>query len=179
MEVRIEGSATWRQLNAKFRKAANGKDVRRALTKSLQASAKPAVRDVKEAVLKVQSRGVSGGGSKRREASYRIRHPKGRVRAFGLRQTVSRLVTSRMKYSGIKVGLEVRVNAREMPNKQRRLPYYLDGQGRWRHPLFGDRDKWYGQTGQPYFEKTLKQHTPRVRQDAVDAVTTALKELQE
>lgn len=178
MEVRVEGSSTWRDLNAKFKKAANGKVVRRALTKSLRESAKPAVRDVKEAVLKVQSKGIGGGGSKRRHASYRIRHPKGRVRTFGLRQTIARLVTSRMKYSGIKVGLEVRVNSAEMPNKQRRLPYYLDGQGRWRHPYFGNRDRWYGQTGQPYFAKTLKEHTPRVRQAAVDAVTQALKELE-
>lgn len=179
MEVRIEGSTTWRALNARLKKAVNGKDVRRALTKSLQASAKPAVRDVKEAVMHVQSRGVAGGGTRRREASYRVRRPKGRVRAFGLRATIARLVTSRMKYSGIKVGLEVRVNSAEMPNKQRRLPKYLDTEKGWRHPVFGNRHTWAQQTGQPWFEKTLKEHTPRVRGDAIQAVTDALKELQE
>lgn len=177
MEVRVEGSATWRQLNAKFRAAANGKIVRKALTKSLQASAKPAVRDVKVAVMKVKSQGHATGGLRKRRSKYRAKHPKGRVHAHGLRETIARLVTSRMKYSGLKVGLEVRVRSAEMPNGQRRLPYYLDGQGRWRHPTFGNRHAWVTQTGQPYFEKTLEEHTPRVRQDAINAVTTALKEL--
>lgn len=178
MEAKIITSAGWKALGVKFRLAANGNVVRKTLTKSLQKSVKPAVADVKRAVKAIDSKGVKGHGSRRRERSYRVRNEKGRFRQFGLRATVARLVRSRVKYSGNTVGVRVYVDAHQMPNKQRRLPAHLDNPKGWRHPVWGNREVWSHQYGGPYFKKTLAGHTPRVRAAAIRDVDTALRELE-
>lgn len=179
MDMEVLGNREWRELGKRFSKVAKGKEMRRNLTKRAQAAAKPAVTDVKAAVLRIDSRGVKGRGTLRRERSYGIRTPKGRVRAFGLRQTVARLVKSRVKYSGNTVGLRVSVDSSQMPRTQRRLPAHLDNPKGWRHPVWGHRTRrWSQQYGGPYFARTLMRHTPKVRDELQTAVTETLKELQ-
>jgi hypothetical protein len=178
VQVRTLGEAEFRKLGPRFRKAANGSDVRKQLTKRLRGAAKYALDDTKRAVMAVNSRGIKGGAHARRERAYRLNRPKGRVIGHGLRETVARSLKTRIKYSGFTVGLRIYSDTRVMTNRQKRLPYYLDGQGRWRHPVFGNRNVWVGQLGQPYFYKTLDRHRDRMREAIVDGVNDALKELQ-
>jgi hypothetical protein len=179
VEARIIDSATWRQLGKDLTKAVNGKQVRRALTKGIQAEVRPAVADVKRAVLAIKVKGVKGHGTRRRELSFAVRFPKRRRPAsLGLRVSVSRTVKSRVKYSGNSVGVRVYSDAFAMPNKQRRLPRHLNDPRGWRHPTWGNRERWVKQVGEPYFDTTLRRHTPRIRQSAIRHVNTALRELQ-
>lgn len=178
MIVQTLGEAEFRKLGQRFRRAGNGTDLRRALTRRLRAEAKTALDDTKRAVLAVQSRGVKGGGHLRREAAYRLNRPKGRIGGFGLRQTVARSLKTRVKYSGYTVGVRVHSDTSVLTNRQRRLPYYLDGQGRWRHPVYGHRDRWVTQLGQPYFYVTLNRHATGMREAITTAVNDTLKELQ-
>jgi hypothetical protein len=180
VEARIIQSAEWRALGVKLKKAINGKEVRRALTKGIQAEVRPAVADVKRAVKAINVRGVKGHGTRRRERSYAVRYPKGRLKtgSFGLRSSVARTIKSRVKYSGNTVGVRVYSDPSAMPNKQRRLPYHLNNPKGWRHPTWGNRDRWVKQYGEPYFDVTLARHTPRIRGSAVSHVDEALRELQ-
>lgn len=179
MEARIINSATWRQLGRDLKAAVNGKEVRKALTRGMQSEVRPAVADVKRAVKAIAVKGVKGHGTRRRERSYAVRFPKGRLKpgAFGLRASVARTIKSRVKYSGNTVGVRVYSDAFAMPNKQRRLPAHLNNPRGWRHPVWGNRENWAKQVGQPYFDVTLAKHAPRVRAAAIRYVNDALREI--
>lgn len=178
MEARIIDSRTWRQLGKDLTAAVNGKEVRKALTRGIQSEVRPAVADVKRAILAIKVKGTKGHGSRRRELSFAVRFPKKRApKSFGLRATVARTIQSRVKYSGNSVGVRVRSDPFVMPNKQRRLPAHLNNPKGWRHPVWGNRENWVRQTGEPWFDVTLRKHTPRIRQAAIREVNTALREL--
>lgn len=51
------------------------------------------------------------------------------------------------------------------PGYGRSLTWYLDGFGRWRHPVYGHEDRWTQQTGQEVFFATLAAVAPRVEND--------------
>lgn len=174
MELRAVGAEDFRALGKRFRKAANGADVRKGLTKRLQAELKTVTADVQAAVMAVDSKGVRGGGRRSRErASTRKRTPRG---GHGLRASVSRAVKSRVKYSGITVGARLRVDGSAMPADQRKLPKYLASPKGWRHPTFGG-DPWVRQTGGDYWYPTIRRRIPRIRKAVNEAVHDVLKEL--
>lgn len=178
MDVQVLGQKEFRELAAKFKRASNGKVVRAALTKRMRAEAKPIVGDLQKAILGVDSKGVGGGGTKRRAASHAVRAKRPRAYDHGLRASIARGVKSRVKYSGFSVGLRLYVDVSRLPNKQRKLPFYIDSPAGWRHPVFGNRDNWVQQFGQPWFYVTCRRDAPRVRGGLVAAVNDALKELQ-
>lgn len=178
MLVRTFGQEEFRRLGVKFKTAANGKELRRNLTRRLQAEVgKPAVRAVQLAVRGIRVKGVKGHGSARRELSHRLNRPRSRLQGFGLRQAVARTVKSRIKYSGKTVGIRIFSDPRSMPGRQRNLPRHLDNPRGWRHPVWGNRDRWVRQVGQPYWDKTLRTMTRHAQAAVKAAVNDTLKEL--
>ncbi len=195
MLIQSNGGKEFLELAAKMRRAGtHGKTVRKALTASLQKSLKPAVQDVKHAAQSMTVKGKRGGGASARQrfddaAEMRRRAKaaaKGRVArarrgastSTGLRARVAAGVKSRVQYSGIRYGARVYVDPSNLPQSQRRLPRYLDSPKGWRHPVFGNREKWVAQYGEPYFAGTMQRHTPRIRREVHDAVKKAMRELQ-
>lgn len=177
MEISVSESPSFRALGEKFRKVADGSTLRKNLTKTLREAAQPAQQDVQSVVRNLNVKGVKGGGSRRREEIYRQRRPRGRVTSHGLRETISRSIRVKVSYNGRRTGVIIYIDKSLLPYSQRKLPAYMDGQGRWRHPLFGNRKAWYQQSGQPYWRTTLVKHNAEFRKAANEAVQATLKEL--
>lgn len=179
MQVETIGTEQFRALGLKFRKAANGVEVRKALTKTIRAELDPAVKDVKSAVLALDVKTSRGGGSRQRAAHYHAARARKTTRAhFGLRAAVARGVKSRVKYSGYTVGARIYEDTSALPEDQRKLPRYLNRPSGWRHPVFGNRDQWVHQVGGEWFEPPIRKRVVRIRAGVVQAVSKTLKELQ-
>ena len=73
------------------------------------------------------------------------------------------------------LGARIRMSASNMPPDQRRLPKHMN-YGRWRHPVFGDRDgQWVTQTALPdgWFDGTWAKRKPGVQAAIKRAVNDA------
>lgn len=79
----------------------------------------------------------------------------------GLRVRIAKCVQTWVEIRGDLVSAGVEVNASRMPTGQKALPLYLDGKkAPWRHPLFGDRSRWYGQAAHPFFDRAVALYGP-------------------
>ena len=90
----------------------------------------------------------------------------GRPRSWPVRveASIARGIRSVVKTGGRsdQVGVRVSTNAAAtLPPEHRSLPRLLD-KGKWRHPLFGDRERWYAQatTRAGWFERVALTHQP-------------------
>jgi hypothetical protein len=99
----------------------------------------------------------------------------------GLRLRIAKCVQTWVVIRGDLVSAGVEVDASRMPSGQKSLPLYLDGaKAPWRHPLFGDRSRWYGQASHPFFARATALYGPaseRAVQRAADQVTATFDQL--
>jgi hypothetical protein len=79
--------------------------------------------------------------------------------------------------------VRIMVNGRKVGPSGDALAKYLDGTDkrykRWRHPVYGHRDRWGEQTGQPWFYKTITQHSSDFRRAVLAAMDETARELKE
>ena len=98
----------------------------------------------------------------------------------GLRLRIARCVQTWVEIRGNLVSAGVEVNAARMPSGQKSLPLMLNGNKVWRHPLFGNRERWYGQASHPYFARSVALYGPAsenaVRR-AADQITRTFDQL--
>ena len=99
----------------------------------------------------------------------------------GLRVRIAGCVQTWVEIRGDLVSAGVEVNATRMPSGQKALPLYLNGsKAPWRHPLFGNRERWYGQAAHPYFDRAVALYGPAsenaVRR-AADRITATFDQL--
>jgi hypothetical protein len=193
VDVRADSPDDFLKLAKKLREAGSGgKAIRRELTGTFNRMLKPIVTDVQTAVRNVKVRGASGRGAMSRgrfhdaadlrriskaQAAGKVSRRRKSSRPTGLRSSIARGVRSRVQWSAIKFGVRVYIDTSGLPQSQRKLPRFLDGQGRWRHPVWGHRDRWVDQFGSPYFRTTIKPHEKRLRAEVRRTVDTALRKL--
>lgn len=149
----------YKELRAELRKKAN----------KLKAAQKAAVMDI-------ESSGTSGRGS---GANARQQYATGGVatskaaarrgeRARGLRSSAAAAlkIEYREKATASRpfLGIRVRMSSKAMPYDQRRLPKHMN-YGRWRHPVFGNKDAWTSQSARPegWFDKTFADMKNEIR----------------
>ena len=131
--IELDLGADWKRLQAKLKKHGDGKLVRKEANRMIRALAKPVVADLAESVLKVDSDGKRGGGSKRRDTHNGGRAKRG---GAGLRATISRSIQTKiMTGNDDRQGVRIRVDGGKLPPEQRGLPKYMEGRGRLRHPV--------------------------------------------
>lgn len=143
------------------------KELRPELRKAIKKAAAPAVRDVQEAARTISVRGARGGGRAARALHHASRAK--RKADHGLRATIARATRADIKLGG-EPRVTIRTYSRYLPADQRRLPRLLDRPQGWRHPVFGNRESWAAQFGEPWFGHTLKKHGPKVRDEVLDAM---------
>lgn len=76
-----------------------------------------------------------------------------------LRRKIYRAVKTNVDTSPQFTGAFVWVDAYEMPSGEENLPAYMERvrrYGRWRKPVFGNREVWATQKAHPYFYRTLR-----------------------
>lgn len=151
LAISIDGTAELRALKARLSAAARASGDRSLgglLSRNLRAEAEPAKQAVRRGVL--ATRGGSTG--------------------TGLRRRIAGRVQTRVRTTGAYTGVQVRIDARGMPSGQRALPARLDGEGRWRHPVYGNTRVWVSQRSDPYFDKALRPLMPKWQQAAQRAM---------
>ncbi|QES45269.1 hypothetical protein DEJ49_33565 [Streptomyces venezuelae] len=150
-------------LGEEFKRVANSlREVDRALPgklrKDLEKAVRPAVADAKAHVRAVPVQGQ---------------------KHTGLRRRIARGVKIQARTSRSPV---LRVLSTMTDPQEQGLPGYLDDPAKgWRHPVFGNRDKWVSQhTGAPWFRDVMADHRPemehnlqRVLDDAAETIAAA------
>lgn len=139
----------------------DGKEIRKAMRRNIASAAKPMVPAIRAKVKSLPSKGLKG--SRQRQAQP------------GLRASVARAVRLQVQMSGRFAGVTVRVDPKKMPPGMRNLPGYLEGTApfqRWRHPVFGDADRYVSQQPRPYFYAIADRYEEPVRRAVADVVDT-------
>ncbi|MFF8768492.1 hypothetical protein ACF07Q_28590 [Nocardiopsis dassonvillei] len=117
------------------------------LRKELRAVARDGAKDVKGRARKLPAKGARGGTTK---------HPHKRRQ---LRRQVAKGVKVQASTGGRR-GAGLRI-VTTMPTKEEALlPRGLDSQ--WRHPVFGDKEKWVEQDGSSWFREPLAGQRPEI-----------------
>ena len=159
-ELRIEGAEQLRSLARDLRKAGSeGKILRKNMRRAIQAAAEPMKRDVQAAALAIPAKGPKSTG----------------LRAALAKSTKVQIITSGKK-AGVRLFSSGK--AMERTGHPATLAGYMEGLGRWRHPVFGDTDKWVPQTSHPYFYDTANRHLPAVQAGVIAAVDETAKALE-
>jgi hypothetical protein len=160
------------------------KELRSMMTKAITEAAKPIVPRLRTSVTagrtdtKVRA---SSGRSARADQSLskskaygsatgtkRERMEARALRGAGLRATIAKGVQINNRSSGPRAGVRVIQRTSALPWDQKKLPRHMN-RGKWRHPVFGNRDVWVEQTFTPgWFDKPVREHRPAVR-EAIEA----------
>lgn len=182
-EVRVAGAEQMRQLARDLKRV--DKKLAAKLRKSIRDAARPAVADAKSAVTSLPVTGSRGGGTKKRADQHlqRAKDPasekaqaRARARA-GLRRSIAAAIKTDIRDGGRKAGVRIVVDGSKLPADQRTLPRRMNTKKGWRHPLFGNRERWYGQKGKPWFEPSIRRHVTRVRKTILAAMDEIAAEL--
>lgn len=153
MQFTIRDAGDLKAVNRALRQAANGKDLRRNLTRELHTEIAPMTTRVKAAWRAVPSRGRRG----------RPGPP--------LRSLLAKATRGQVRLSGRDAGIRVRTDGRRMPTGMRALPTYAEATKRpWRHPVFGDRTTWVQQEPFPRFYRAVEPDEARARRECIRAV---------
>lgn len=158
---------------SKALRAAGRGDLRKLMNREIREQTKPVVTDLRRAVQSIDSRVKKEGGAARARRSHR----NGRGRAHGLRASIARAIQIKIRVSGIKTGVSIRVDTKKLPPDQKTLPKKLDDPRGWRHPVFGG-DTWVHQYGKEWWAPTIRPSVPKVRGGIHDAVQKYLNQLQ-
>lgn len=161
--VAVEGAQQMRDLSSRLKKAGRG-DLQKKLRRRIREAGQPAVRDLRAAALGIRV-SSSKGGTARPDRSTGLR---GRLSAaVGVSQT--------------RRGIRIRVSARRMGEYGASLARYSDAEirryQRWRHPVFGQREVWVEQRGDPWFFVTIRRHRAKFRRAVFKAMDDTSREL--
>jgi len=179
------------------------KTVMSEVAKGMRAAARPVVNEIRAQVRSSKGateRGVhaseierqlhvlsklkaKGGGSIYDPATglrveRRVRAVQRRLtKAASLREQIAKASGSSVSASASKVALAFKVRAGNLPPSQRKLPRRWDNPGGWRHPVYGNRNVWVHQTGNPYFRTTITANRGQVTGSVITAMTVAAEKI--
>lgn len=147
-----------RALGRALREEEDGKTLRKELIKNIRSALKPAADEAKSAI-----RSMPAGGA---------RHA-----GMSLRGEVAKKVTIQVRLAGRSVGASVKARktpaVRGFANAPKRL-----NRGRWRHPFFGDRERWYEQVGRlDWFDGPMRAGRSRYRKAVIDAMEATARKI--
>jgi hypothetical protein len=156
MQITLHDTGDLKRLARALGKTAEGRQLRRDLSRGFRDVLKPYVPRLRAAYRA----GPSRGGR--------------RFRGVPLRTLLARSVRVEVRTSGRQAGARIRADGRRMPNGMKALPAYWEGERpRWRHPVFGNRDVWVTQQPHPAFYRTLRPTEHAARRE-VDQLLAAL-----
>ena len=125
----------------------DAKAVRRELSKGLREAVKPLVPKARQAVL---SQGTSGRGS------------------TGLRKAMARSVQVKVDLGlrSERIGVRIRLDPTKVKTRYSKgMPAMYEGVKPWRHPSFGDREKWVQQEPRGFLTEVVTAGRPAVMRD--------------
>jgi hypothetical protein len=158
-------TSEFRALNDRLKQA--DKKVARQMRKVLKAAADDAVKAVQDAASapppeKVATRSRLG---RRRKVSTR-------TRSRGMRKALARATVASLT----KTNLTVRTSQRRMPDGMGPMVKAWNSR-RFRHPVFGNRDKWVDQNGAAYFTEGIRESRDTIPRNLAAAMERVKNEL--
>lgn len=187
MATTIVSPAQLRELASQLHAGGHG-ELAKELRKAVRDASAPVVADVRSAWLQMTIRGdqgsvgalapTRGGGSAQRvaHAQQRIKSASLATRKYsGLRQAVASATRAR----NLARGVTIEVDRTRFPSGWSNLPQSLESRRGWRHPLFGDREHWYGERGEPTFYPTVRRNQPKFHAAVAAAMDSASRKLAE
>lgn len=178
VSISAAGYQDFRALAKKLRQAGK-KDLRKKLRKKISDAGQPVLGEVRAAVRAIPITSHGGGTGQRtahnvaRATTERAKKAAAR-RGAGLRATIASATKLQITAKGVRFV----VSSNRFPADQRTLPRRLDSEKGWRHPVFGDREKWVHQRGKPYFAATIKKRAPAFRRAIIAAMEEISNELE-
>src|SRR6266545_811460 len=144
LAVTILDSKDLRDLNRAFKNVADGKALRKELTSGLRNVLRPIVPEVRAAFK--ASPLMGHGGMSHAQADR-----------ADLRALLAKATRIEVKLTGKQAGARIRVDGRRMPSGLRGLPkaWEAEGGARWRHPTWGNRQRWVQQRSRPLFYRIV------------------------
>lgn len=187
-EFNVTTNTEWDAAVKRLRSA--DKTVRVEMGKEIRKITAPIVKEMRQEILGMDSRvtGISGGArSRARTAAERakdVRAAKERAQrrlergGYGLRKTIAQSIRTKISLNGRSQGVRIRVDPARLGVAGRKLPRNID-KGRWRHPVFGNRENWVEQTNKPgWFTATAAKHQATARNDIMHAIQRAVKKIE-
>jgi hypothetical protein len=159
----VDAGKQLQELSAKLQSVGHD-GLLRKLRRNIRAAGIPVVTDLHRAVLSVDV----------------TPHRKGGVPSNShLRERVADALTTSVTARRVRIT----INAAKVGPYGTSLPKYLDGSipryRRWRHMVWGHKDRWSEQTGQPWFFRTVSQHSSDFRRAVLAAMDETARELKE
>lgn len=176
-----QGATELHKLGKRLKEAGRD-DLRRKMRKHIRQAGKPVVADMKRAVLGVNV--TRGDDPYRRRTEETGIAPRRSTDRWGPRTTGLRARTGHaLGISQTRKGIRILVSAQRFGDYGLTLPRYLDGSlrnfRRWRHPVFGNREVWVTQHGDPWFFVTFNRHRTRFINAVDDGIKEMLRELEQ
>lgn len=162
-DVQVKGAEDFARVSRDLRKAGRG-DLRKQMNKQIRAEARPTVAALKSAVLSVET---EVPGAKR---------PARGARSTNLRVRIARAIQVKLTTSGWRSGVRIRVDGTKL-GEQRALPKALDSPRGWKHPVFGDRNVWVAQRGEPWWGVTIEPRVPGMRRRMQDVIERVARQI--
>jgi hypothetical protein len=140
-----------------LREEADGKALRKDLTRELRQAVQPAVVELRASIRSAPSRNVTP--------------------TVPLRAAIARGIVPQVRTTGKQTGVSVRVRqttqVRGFTNAGRRF-----NRRSFRHPVFGNRSVWVTQVGKPYwFDEPMNRRRNEMRGAALDAIEDMAKRI--
>lgn len=140
------------------------KEIVKRIRRNIRDAAAPAVADVKREVQKPPP----GGG--KRSAKVRV-VKRGKESSVNLRAALAAGTSLRITARARGGTVTIATDARSLPAAKAPMVRAYNKRS-FRHPLFGDKEHWYAQSGRPYFGPVILRHEETLRA----AVEAALEE---
>lgn len=129
--------------------------------------------------LRKELRAAAQKGAKKSKAEV-MKPPlsRGRGRSTGLRRGLAQGIKVQIAAStGSRVGVFVKSTGAGLDADRKQLVRRWDSDKPFRHPVFGNRDRWVTQRGRPYFRKILRGERSEIEKAVRDAMERAKKTL--
>lgn len=146
VDVQIKTSADLARVHAGLGRMADGKRLRKEFVKEVRAEVRPVAAKVRAAYRANPSKNQPNT-------------PAGRG---DLRKLLARAVTVQVR-TGRNATVSLKVDGRKMPEGMKGVPSLYERRRPWRHPVYGNREVWVSQRGQPTFDRIVRQAAPGVR----------------
>lgn len=169
LSLKLQGQRRFRDTARRLREAGRT-DLVKQMAGGLRQAAKTALADQRREVQQLDINGVRGPAR-----PARTRRPKP---ATGLRRRVAATVDLEVRTAGQKPMVRFVARGERMPAGQQNMPRNLDNPKGWRHPLFGDRLRWYAQRGGSWFWPPLQRHIRDFRKAIDDAITMVIEKIE-
>ena len=167
MYVEEAGLKALQHAQDELKKSAQSRQLTAMLNKRIRVAADPIKTDIKSSAKQLTFTSTSRQGGSRGNRNSKQSKKTGKwKKARGLREEMSFGIKIRIDKGANTAG--VRILEDHPKTEINRLARAINSKGRIRHPLFGNKDRWYmtkTENGQGWFDKPGQSHLPRVTAD--------------